>query len=704
MARFPSGRREASKVPLVDELFEIRSRSAFSHDDIKTWIVDLFREFFGIARAAVATEVVIFAESRGRADIILESYVAVEVKKNLEREFEDAFVKIRRALLALKQQGSVGAIAIGTDGLLWRFYTLSGGEPFCFYDFILTSSTGDKALRTKLFDGLSALREEKKRIRPTPAAMSDAFKPERPAFKEARRRLVSGADELVTSRPEEFIPKFRPWLELFSFVYNSFQERCESLAESADDLESLSLSLLKLLPEPKPDGRLLRGVLEVFLRHTYMALLAKVLASTVALGEEAVSRKMLEDPRSLASGDALTSEGVHIVDRNDFFAWATEASEAKDLLKTLLLPLKRFTPDYTDDIFRHLYESIVDDETRHELGEFFTPRWMAELVTQDAVRNSSDRVLDPACGSGTFLLMALQRKASLGGPINTEKVDKYLDEIWGIDVNPLSVLMARTNLYLLVTSILRGKRLPSEFNPNVYVADTFILPRFDDAKQRSLSTEPSAQYVFTKVTPDVVIPVHLRLSFNEVRKITDSLGEAIQADRDIPAVVASFAAELQPFCNDLLATIRRFRSIYGDNIWIFILRNYGVPPVLRNQFDVVIGNPPWLTYRESRRNLQRTIEEVTQVEAIAPEPRVKNSFNLAVAFFMTASHFLKAKGRIGFVLPISVLEAASHAPFVRMLLDGARFQILEMYDFSDVQPAPFPHTLGACVIVAEVGN
>ena len=57
-----------------------------------------------------------------------------------------------------------------------------------------------------------------------------------------------------------------------------------------------------------------------------------------------------------------------------------------------------------------LYESVISADTRRQLGEYYTPDWRAEAMVEAAVPNPlQQRVLDPACGSGTFLFHAVRR-------------------------------------------------------------------------------------------------------------------------------------------------------------------------------------------------------------------------------------------------------------------------------------------------------
>jgi len=116
------------------------------------------------------------------------------------------------------------------------------------------------------------------------------------------------------------------------------------------------------------------------------------------------------------------------------------------------------------DLLKPLYESLFPRRLRHALGEYYTPDWLAEHVL-DQVGYTGDpdqRLLDPSCGSGAFLLAALRRiranlahHSAIGGKTEGFGIGrKILANVVGLDLSPLAVLAARANYLIAVRDLL----------------------------------------------------------------------------------------------------------------------------------------------------------------------------------------------------------------------------------------------------------
>ena len=99
------------------------------------------------------------------------------------------------------------------------------------------------------------------------------------------------------------------------------------------------------------------------------------------------------------------------------------------------------------NVLAHLYQTIIPGSIRHDLGEFFTPDWLAgkTMAMAGFTGESGKIVFDPGCGAGIFLLIAAAKKLEKPAPLND-----LLASVIGCDLNPLSVLAARLNLLLLL--------------------------------------------------------------------------------------------------------------------------------------------------------------------------------------------------------------------------------------------------------------
>jgi len=129
------------------------------------------------------------------------------------------------------------------------------------------------------------------------------------------------------------------------------------------------------------------------------------------------------------------------------------------------------------DIIGYIYEQLIPAEERHSLGQFYTPPAVARLIVKWSVRKPSDMVLDPGCGSGTFLIEAYSRlyelktgKTLLEGRPSKEVHKAILNQLYGIDINPFPLQLTAMNLAM------RNVRNPSS-NMNLVHQDFFtILP------------------------------------------------------------------------------------------------------------------------------------------------------------------------------------------------------------------------------------
>src|SRR5208283_5302303 len=95
------------------------------------------------------------------------------------------------------------------------------------------------------------------------------------------------------------------------------------------------------------------------------------------------------------------------------------------------------------DVIGTVFERLIPPEERHGLGQYFTSENLCDLIAAFCVHSPNDAVLDPTCGTGTFLIRAYDRLRSLGQKDHSS----LLSQVWGIDIAPFPAELATINLF-----------------------------------------------------------------------------------------------------------------------------------------------------------------------------------------------------------------------------------------------------------------
>ncbi len=157
----------------------------------------------------------------------------------------------------------------------------------------------------------------------------------------------------------------------------------------------------------------------------------------------------------------------------------------------------------TPPLLRALYADAVPRGSRLALGEYDTPRGLAELAvgTLDVDDPISETFLDPGCGVGTFLTVCIARKrGAMNGTRRAREstessrsaaaiVDAITATVYGIDVNPVAVRGARL-AYLAALGSLLDDDAVTEVTVPVVHADALGLRDTDEADESAANDGP----------------------------------------------------------------------------------------------------------------------------------------------------------------------------------------------------------------------
>jgi len=409
--------------------------------------------------------------------------------------------------------------------------------------------------------------------------------------------------------------------------------------------------------------------------------------------------------RDLLTGKFFRDRGILNLAEPDFFSWALDTKAEAAFFAVLDALFKRLGEfewtKITEDLLKMLYQELIDPSDRSGLGEFYTPDWLAELMLQD-IRYKKGTLLDPACGSGTFLFAGINllRENGLHGK---KLVDHVMESIVGLDVHPVAILMAKANVLLALAPELKEKR-DYDVHLSVYMADTL---QTAEKKGKNYLAVPDG------CGHDFRIPLK-SIEFNrDLDAVIDSMTtfahRAIRSDALMEQARKGFLGKIKHFTNEEInlwnVNFALMASLIGarqDTVWGFILKNAYRPAYLRRtKVDVVIGNPPWLSFRDiAEPSYKKRIKELTfGYELLKPKERnLFTQIDTSTLFFIHCKEeFLRKSGKIAFVMPkTTVLPSKQHAGF-------QQHGVSAIHDFSKVFVAGLRNqhffNVSSCVVI-----
>jgi hypothetical protein len=447
-----------------------------------------------------------------------------------------------------------------------------------------------------------------------------------------------------------------------------------------------------------------RGGPRVFLVHTYLSVFAKILAYEVITGDDYIDRDAL---RGIVQGDIFDRLNVRNFIDNDFFNWVAH-DEHFDALGDFFRAITRQVGNYAftnvdEDVLKGVYQELIDLETRHGLGEYYTPDWLCERVVNEVDMEADSRVLDPACGSGSFLRAVIAR---LRREHPERSAADLAEQVVGIDIHPLSVQIAKTTVLLAL-----GEKVKQEKQPvtlRVYLANTLRTPEggfelFDSAFVMEIDRERYRMPL--RVFEDSA-------RFDEATSACEDLADYTLNEPDADAEtlqnvlakrgVDDLDDDLLGGFHDIYKGLKRAKHARRDGIWRFIIQNSYKPYFLKGQFDVVVGNPPWLTFSDVKKDsYQELLQTVAAQYGVVPERKeLMTHLEIAAVFLAhVCNTFLKHRGQLAFVLPRSFFSADHHDNTRSGRVKGVGLD--KLWDLDGVNPL---FNVPSCVLFAHARN
>jgi hypothetical protein len=551
-------------------------------------------------------------------------------------------------------------------------------------------------------------------------------------------------DNRIALTPENISSDFGPhssiaqyaigvlWRNL-SAAFSARTNRVEMLYDEWNDLFEQTTSLGKIgrarldryLPSIGiPAGSNPTGVL--FVLHTYHALVFKLLAAELVLANTLLpgtpsdycfSASTLDDGdlfRSLQDDieDSQLFRSVNISNfvEGSFFSWylVNPSAELANAIRVImnrlsLYKLSGLSLIRTRDVIKRIYQQLLPAVLRHNIGEFFTPEWLVEFtldrVGYRGAEILSKRILDPCCGSGTFLIHAIERfkkQAKTQGWDEQATLKGVITHIAGFDLNPLAVLTARINYLIAVSDLIATH---SELEIPIYQADAVYAPVLQTRDRWRLR---KYEIGTRKETITIELPESLIQRGPLFGRIVEAMETAIKSGYRVNRFLTDISRDHEYNRNatalgweaplrSMFRQIEMLEKKYDWNrIWCRIVRNY-FASIAVGECQFIAGNPPWVRWSELPERYLERIKPTCESYEMFSEDKYFGGNELDISAMITysvADKWLQDGGELSFVIPQQHYQSQSSGGFRQFRVRGKDLNVRRVDDFVRVRPWP----------------
>ena len=383
------------------------------------------------------------------------------------------------------------------------------------------------------------------------------------------------------------------------------------------------------------------------------------------------------------------------------------------------------------EILGKTFEALMAAPDRKTSGAFYTPQELVEDVAAHALASLPNggahveslrqtRVLDPACGSGAFLVHMLERIAALrkehgdAGSIADIRRRVLTSSIFGVDLNPMAVWLCELRLWLSIViesddvDPMRIAPLPN-LDRHIRVGDSLAGGAFDDRdalpsgsriislrtryvravgpRKRTLAR--TLDRVERSAAIDVLTRRGIRLSA-ERREILIALrSRDLFGDRLAPE--GETRVRLAAIRSCLRENAQRAKALRAGAALPFSFAAHFSDVASTGGFDVIIGNPPWVRVHHiaetSRDRLKRDFAVYRNAawESGASSAGAGRGFaaqiDLAALFVERSCELLRPGGTLALLLPTKLWRSLAGGGVRQLLLE--RTDVVALEDLAD---------------------
>ena len=368
------------------------------------------------------------------------------------------------------------------------------------------------------------------------------------------------------------------------------------------------------------------------------------------------------------------------------------------------------------------FEGLMAPPDRKTTGAFYTPQILVEQLTTSALTSGTQnvRVLDPACGSGAFLVHIMERLAALrihlgdSRPLHLVRREILTRSIFGVDVNPTAVWLCELRLWLS-TAIQDPERDPMQvtalpnLDRNIRVGDSLAGGSFHESHvipRPARIAAARARYARAVGPRKIAAARSLDKLEREcaIASLDSELSRLNHSRREIIGTLRSpdlFGQRSHPSSATRLQLTDLKRLIRVTEISRRALQHGGALPFsfetqfadvgAAGGFDIIIGNPPWVRPHNVDQRAKKMFAREFSVfresawqsgaEAASAGRGFAAQVDLAALFAERSLSLAKPGGTIALLLPAKLWRSLSGGGLRSHLLDHT--DLIELHDLTE---------------------
>lgn len=434
----------------------------------------------------------------------------------------------------------------------------------------------------------------------------------------------------------------------------------------------------------------------IYANELYIITLAKLLCANILNGS--VVRDERDNLRDILNGQWFRAMGFVNLVEYDYFGWLNEAPYL-DQIVTIARQMQNDLAAYdynnitTEDLFGPLVAQLADRDRRLLLGQEYTPQWLAQKIVAHTINlipeTDFPRFVDMCCGSGVFLVETIHQTIAryniLPESCTPDLLRQLTNSVVGFDIDPLAVLLSKFNWAMAMRAFV--PHADADLVIPVYHADSLFTVAPITALIEGNYEEQDLRMVFDGehvVLPGFLISPTNRRLFDSLIHLcyetakarahytaedysltqAETLVNRLIYDAGVPMTEDQRTA-LIAGCHALIPTLERLQREGRNGIWPFLLSNSYRPGLVREQFNAIVSNPPWMAMSKLADNPYKTVL-ATRAEHYGIKPSGSSHLHveLATVFFLNSvDKYLHGNAVCGIIMPDTLLNGYHHEQF-----------------------------------------